>query len=341
MNASNTQCPAWAAGGHWLLTSASAKVDLVRRFRRALNDQGLELTATDVSRHSPALYEADRVFLSEPDDSPRFIDTLIEQCRRHDIRVILPTRDAELPLLARWRERLAESRIWVLAAPLASLELCQDKVAFHQWCQDNGLPVLPSLDRPGPSDFPVFIRPRRGAGGRGSQLVTSPADMAHLVGDKPEEWLIQPQCKRQEYTVDALFDFFGQLTQWVARERIRVEAGESKVSRTVQKTGLDHLIRKLGRKLTLIGPVTVQAFLDDHEGPWLIEVNPRLGGACALGIEAGLDTPSRLVSLVQGDQAEFYRERQISYGLTLLRYSDDLFVSEPTLEKIGKGKGRQ
>lgn len=320
------------------MTSVSAKVDLVRRFRQALNSFGLKLVVTDISAFSPALYEADQAFLSEPDQSPRYLDVLIEHCHRHDIRVILPTRDAELPMLAQRREQLARSGIWVLVSPLATLECCQDKIAFHQWCQNNNLPVLPALNNPNSDDYPLFARSRHGSGGQGSHHLFCRDDLEYLVGDSREDWLIQPHCRLQEYTLDAVFDCDGQLTQWVARERIRIESGESKVSRTVHEPRLDSLLQTIANKLPFFGPVTVQTFLGAQEGPWLIEVNPRFGGACALGIEAGLDTPNRLVSLVQGDLKEFYRERPIRYGLTMLRYSSDLFVSDAAVEETQKGR---
>ncbi len=316
--------PAWAAGGHWLMTSASAKVDLARRLRMALNDVGLKLVATDVSARAPALYAADEAFLGRPDGAPDYIDHLIEACQRRSVRVIVPTRDAELPLLLSGAQRLAEAKIWVMASPLDSVLCCQDKIAFHQWCLQEGVPVLPAVAPEAEPDFPVFVRPRFGAGGKGSRRVDSLSEMPPHSSDS--EWLVQPFQALPEYTIDALFDFRGTPVQWVVRERLEIVAGESKVSRTVAEPALDRLVLDVGDRIDLYGPVTLQAFFSPGDGPWLIEINPRFGGACALGIEAGLATPERLVALVQGDRDGFERSRPIRVGLTMLRYSADYFI---------------
>lgn len=330
--------PVWAAGGHWLMTSASAKVDLANRLRNALNRVGLKLVATDVSAYAPALYAADEAFLGLPSDSPGFLEHLIEQCHRRSVRVIVPTRDAELPLLAGWSGRLSEAGIWVMVSPLSSVLCCQDKLSFHAWCREHGLPVLPSLNVMREREFPVFVRPRYGAGGQGSGRVDSWDALKRLTADAPKDWLIQPFRDLPEYTIDALFDFEGKPVQWVARERLQVVAGESKVSRTVAEPALDGLVMAMGKQLPLYGPVTLQAFFSPEDGPWLIEINPRFGGACALGIEAGLATPERLVALVQGDPESFERERQIRTGLTMLRYSTDRFLDSEALQRLAGGR---
>jgi carbamoylphosphate synthase large subunit len=91
------------------------------------------------------------------------------------------------------------------------------------------------------------------------------------------------------------------------------------------------LIERVSQVLQFCGPITLQAFCSEHEGPWLIEINPRFGGARALSEEAGLATSERLVSLVMGDSQDFYQTRLINKGLMHLRFSDDLFISPANL----------
>lgn len=327
-----SRCPIWAAGGNWLLTSASSKVDLVRRFRGALNEYELKLIATDISPYSPALYAADDAFLTRPDSAEDFIGHLVNQCHRFNVRVILPTRDAEIPVLLSFRKQLYEHKIWVISPPTSSVLSCQDKLKFHDWCRIHHLPVLPALVPALEEHLPVFARPRFDAGGRDARIIESHSALEHFYATvNHPEWLIQRYCALPEYTIDALFDFDGRPAQWVARERIRVEAGESKVSRTIQHPMLDKLVLDLAAHMGLVGPVTIQAFCGDDAGPWLIEVNARMGGASALGIEAGLDSPRRLVALIQGDYEAFARPRSIEYGLTMLRHSADLFFRDSDL----------
>lgn len=279
-----------------------------------------------MSSDAAALHFCDGGFLVPRSTNPAYLHCLIDACRERGIGVILPTRDEDLLSLARVRATLAAAGIEVLASPLESLEICLDKIRFHEHCLAHGMPVLPRVTQPSPESFPLFARLRRGAGGSAAHVVPNPAMLHALYGEPPwPDLLLQPLCAALEYSIDALFDEEGRALQWIARERLRVRTGESTVSRTVALADLDRLMAALAQSLHLFGAVTVQAFWSPADGAKLIEVNPRFGGASALGIEAGLDTPRRLVAWAQGDHGEFSRPRSLRYGLKMLRYSQDLF----------------
>lgn len=314
---------------NWLVTSAGAKVDLVRRMRAALAPHGLRLFTCDISPDSAAFHFSDGAFMVPRSSDSDYLDVLLAACREWGIGVILPTRDEDLLSLARARATLAAAGIGVLASPLPTLEICLDKIRFHEHCLAHDLPVLPRNDRPSRADFPLFARRRRGAGGSSAAVVRSPEALRALCGEPPwADVLLQPLCDDPEYSIDLLCGPDGSPVQWLARERMRVRAGESTVSRTVEIPALDTLITTLARSLHFFGPVTVQAFYSEHGGARLIEANPRFGGASALSIEAGLDTPRRLVAWARGDFDNFARPRTLRYGLKMLRYSQDLFCEE-------------
>lgn len=313
--------------GHWLLTSAGAKVDLTCRMRHAVHAVGDRLFTADCSPDSASFYFSDGHFRLPPMSDPRCPEALLEACRSRNIRVILPTRDGDLTFFARHRDRFSSAGIRVIVSDPETVDLCLDKIRFHDHCLDNGLPVLPRLSDPAPSDFPCFVRARVGSAGATAFRVPHADALRVLHGPPPwPDLLVQPFCADREYTLDALFDEDGRALQWTARERIQVKAGESVVSRTVSLPALDGLVAALAGSMRLTGPVTLQTFYSDTAGPRLIEVNPRIGGAAALGIEAGLDTPERLVAWTLGDESTFRRPRPLRIGVTLLRYTRDVFV---------------
>ncbi len=320
--------PPFVAGGQWLLTSASAKVDLTSRMRRALNAVGLRLYAADASPFSAAFGFADDSFLLPPLDEPGFMQAFIAACQERDVRVVLPSRDADVLYFARHERELLSSGIWPVVSPYETVATCCDKIRFYDHCQAAGLPVLPRITDLSACEYPCFARPRSGAGGAGARTVCCAEEMETVIQSPGlADVLIQPLCSLPEFSIDALFAPGGQLMQWVVRERIRVRAGESVVSRTVSLPALDSMMRKLAGALSFSGPVTVQVFHSDQEGPYLIEVNPRFGGASALGIEAGLQTPERLAALARGDMETFEQDRPLQIGLTMLRYNNDVFIS--------------
>jgi carbamoyl-phosphate synthase large subunit len=313
--------------GNWLMTSAGAKVDLARRMRCALNAKGCRLYAADCSPLSAAFSFVDGHFLLPDLDDEGFVTQLIDACIKRAITVLLPTRDADLLFFARHRVLLEAAGIQPLVSPLESIEICRDKIRFHAHCLQYGLPVLPRLHMPCAGDFPCFVRPRVGAASAGAGHVQTLACMQAMYGEPPwENLLIQPCSNDQEFSIDSLFGPDGKVVQWIARQRIRVRAGESVVSRTVKLPAFEPVINALANAMRLFGPITLQAFFSPENGLNLIEVNPRFGGASALGSEAGLDVHERLVAFIQGDLETFYRPRPLRYDVTLLRFSQDIFI---------------
>lgn len=312
-----------------LITSASRKVLLVRAFRDALArwDAG-QVFAADISPLSAALHDADGARLIPRSDSDSFIDVLLRVCEQDRIGLLVPTRDEELPVLARARERFLEAGTLVLVAAPECVDICLDKVRFLTAVHDAGLDApLVYPDREA-TRFPAFVKPRRGRGGHGATKVSTPAELAAVLDALGDDALIQEFVSAPEYTVDVFLDLDGRPISCVPRERIAVLAGESIVSRTVHDPKLTEATLRLCQAIGLIGHVTVQAFRTDRVE--FIEINPRYGGAANLGFEAGARTPDYALSLARGERLE-PRLEAYEVGLTMLRYTTDLFVRDEDL----------
>src|SRR5690606_24923440 len=137
-----------------------------------------------------------------------------------------------------------------------------------------------------------------------------------------------------EYTIDLFADFEGNVISVVPRRRVMVVSGESYVSATTRNDRLVEASIVLAKKLELVGHNTLQAFCQGSDVKW-IEVNPRFGGACNLGFQAGAHTPSMLVLLVAGEKLS-PQIGEYAVDLVMLRYTQDLFVQG--VEGIGSGE---
>lgn len=318
-----------------LITSASSKVLLVRAFQAAVHPLGGKVIAADIAPDCPALVAADDAFILPRSDDPSFGETLARLCRREGIGLVVPTRDGELHSLAALVPTLAGSGTKVLVASAATLDLCGDKRKFNRFCLDHGFAIarLHATDHIPP--FPVFIRPATGAGGAGARPIDDLATWQAL-GDAREGLIVQDVVDAPEYTIDALLDFNGRPLQAVARRRLAVRNGEAYKSRVDTVDDLATMALDLCAKLGCVGHNVVQAFYRPENGPRFIEVNPRFGGASNLSIVAGLESPARIIQLLAGKDQEARRPRPIRYGLTMLRYSDDIFIEAEDLRRIGK-----
>jgi carbamoyl-phosphate synthase large subunit len=315
-----------------LITSASRKVALVDAFRRALAAEGGgQVLAGDTSAFAAALYRADRGILLGRNDEPSFVDDVLGLCVAEDVRLVVPTRDEELPTFARARQRFAAVGVMVLVPTPDVVETCQNKRQFVAFCNAHGFPV-PRTYEPHEIDLtllaPLFVRPSRGKGGRGLH-VRSAVDLKYALNELPDP-LIQECVEGREYTVDLFADFDRRVISVVPRERIVVFGGESFVSRTVRNTPLMELATSLAGALGLVGHNTIQCFVDSQERIHFIEVNPRYGGAANLSFAAGAPTPLYAVQLALGRHVpshvgDFEDDR------IMLRYTEDLFLSSRTL----------
>lgn len=313
-----------------LILSAAAKVPLVRAFAQAAHARGGQVFAADLGPDNAALFEADHALVLPRSDAAGFADALAAACRAHAIRLVVPTRDGELGVVAAAKARLAQQGAKALAPDPEALETCHDKRRFVDFCARHGL-ATPRTYAPGetPTRFPVFARPVRGAGGKGAGLIETAEAMP-----AGQDLLVQDVETAPEYTVDVLMDLAGQPLQGVARRRLVVRDGEAVKSRVEALPELADQALSLCAALGLVGHNVVQAFYTPEGGARFIEINPRFGGASNLSIHAGLASPERILQMIEGRLDEARAPRPIATGLTMLRYPQDRFVTQADLAAV-------
>lgn len=310
-----------------LIASAARKVALVRAFRTALDRcGGGQVIAADIDPLAAALFEADAARIVPRSDDPVFVDALLDICERDRIGLVVPTRDEELPVLARARDRFKEAGTLLLVSSPEAIETCQDKHLFMAAVREAGLQVPAVHTDPETARLPAFVKPRRGKGGRGAHKVTTHSDLGAALSTLGQDAIIQEFVEAPEFTVDVFLDLDRRPISCVPRERIAIVAGESVVARTVRDPALAAATLHLCTVIGLVGHVTVQAFRTPDR-VLFIEVNPRYGGAANLGFKAGARTPEYAVRLARGEHLAS-RLDDYEVGLIMLRYSADRFIRE-------------
>jgi carbamoyl-phosphate synthase large subunit len=316
-----------------LITSAARKVLLVRAFREALaRCGGGRVVAADISPLAAALYEADDARLVPRSDDPGFVDALLRICQTDAVGLVVPTRDEELPILARARERFTAAGTVVLVSSPEAVDTCRDKARFGDAVIAAGFRIPTAYPDAASTRYPAFVKPRWGKGGRGAAKVADATELAAALAESAavgDEALVGAFIDAPEFTIDVFIDLEGRPISCVPRERVAVVAGESVVGRTVRDETLSAASIALCLAIGLVGHLTVQAFRTPDEVVF-IEINPRYGGAANLGFAAGAPTPEFAIRAARGERLET-RLGEYTDGLMLFRHAADLFVHEADL----------
>lgn len=270
--------------------------------RSLLRRPGTTVFAADMDGWASGLYlvPAAQRRLVPPGRDDGFAPALARLVADDALDLVISTVDAELVALADRREELAPA---VLAAPSAeTLRVALDKLVLAERCAPTGR--APRTVLAGPDalavdwEFPVFAKPRQGAGSRGIRLVPDRAALEALPAD--EGLIVQDLLPGEEYSVDVIADASGGVVAAVPRIRARVDSGVAIAGRTVRDPELEETAIAIARAIGLVGVANVQLRRDRRGRAMLLEVNPRFPGALPLTIAAGVDIPSLVVDLFLG-----------------------------------------
>lgn len=316
-----------------LISSAGRRVALLRLFRQALANLGLDgrVLAVDMTRASSAFQSADAGFVVPRCTDPSFVPRMLELCRTHAVKLLIPTIDPELPVYAAHREDFAAIGTHVHVSPPDAIAIASDKRRTHAWLTAEDLPTVGQadqprdvLDQPDAWPWPLIAKPTRGSSATGIAIVDTPAALAALTDGK--DYIVQTLAQGVEYTVSTFIAANGDVVCAVPRRRLQVRAGEVSKGITCRHPAVEALAMDVARALPgARGAINVQIFHDPDTGDLnIIEINPRFGGGFPLAWQAGAHYPTWLIEERLGlpsSAAGAWRDR-----LVMLRFDDAVFV---------------
>jgi carbamoylphosphate synthase large subunit len=306
----------WFNRGHSLLGA-------LQLIKRAGGDR-IRLLVSHPHADAPALAAADLRLIEPPIDAG-YVDWCLATCRAHRVDLFVPgeARDAIAAAADRFAAR--GTRV-ALAAPADRLAAIEDKAAFTAAAAAHGLPVARTmLVRDGAglhaavanlaaAGLDACVKPPCGVFGAGywrladtplfaalmhpDARILPPATMAAALDATPgAELLVMEHLPGTETSVD-LLAHHGRTLAAVARIKGRVS------QHVVTDGPAIDLATATAAAFDLHGIVNVQMIEDAAGQPRLIEVNPRMAGACLhtlfvgavlpwwwVAIELGLATP--------------------------------------------------
>jgi carbamoyl-phosphate synthase large subunit len=263
-----------------------------------------EIHMADMDPAAAGLYlvPPERRLILPRGDDPRLVPLLLEVCRARSIDVLVPTVDAEFVPIALAAGAFAALPVALPIAPLECLRLCRDKHALLTHLEGRvPLPAFELLTEESArraAAFPLFAKPRAGAGSRGATTIRSPADLAGLPMDG--SYLLQEFLPGTEYSVDVYVRGDGRIVAAVPRERMKTDSGIAVTARTVHVQDVIDVAIRVASEIGVRYVANIQFKRGSDGVPKLLEVNPRFPGTLPLTTEAGVDIPKLMLDEIAG-----------------------------------------
>jgi carbamoyl-phosphate synthase large subunit len=324
-----------------LFTCIGRRVSLLRSFQRAAGKLRLRAAfyGTDISPLSPALQLCNKAFLVEPTTHGRYISQLLRIVRRHNVKLLVPTVDLDLRLLAEHKGRFERLGCRVLVSDPDVIDACQDKRRTFGFLTKHGFgtPVTRSVrtalaaDRRGKLRWPCFLKRWDGSASKDNAIVHDRAEMQFYARRIPNA-MCQEFIDGTEYTCDVYVDFAMRVRCVVPRRRIEVRGGEVSKGQVVKDSRIMEQARRLAELLG-VGPgvITLQLFLTTTGQIKFTEINPRFGGGAPLSIRAGADFPRWILQELTGRRPRIGFDSFLD-GLIMLRYDAEVWLGSSDIK---------
>jgi carbamoyl-phosphate synthase large subunit len=214
----------------------------------------------------------------------RYFDTMVSLNGAFSPAWIIPTSEAELDVISRSPEAL--SGLPLLMNGHDVIQWFLDKESTAAWLSEIGVPV-PRTTPVGDAterDLPLIVKPRRGRGGRGVELVETELRLRAAKEAQPDaiaqEFVGTPD---QEFTCALLkcADVVRSITM-----RRKLSGGMTSWIRVEEHPAITAVLEQIAERLPDSSAVNVQLRLH-NDSAYVFEINPRLSGTVMMRHSVG------------------------------------------------------
>ncbi len=332
-----------AANFNVLFTCIGRRVSLLNSFRQAAKQLKINASffGTDTTELSPALQLCDKRFLVKPTTHTGYIRQLLSIVKTNRVKLLVPTVDLDLKILARNKPKFAAMGCCVLVSNPDVIDICQDKRKTYKFLLKNNFDTPATVNiqtalknskssivnSKSETRFPLFLKPWDGYASRGNAVVNNRKELLFYSKRIPNA-ICQELIKGTEYTCDVYVDSGLKVRCVVPRKRIEVRAGEVSKGQVVKNARIMSQAAKLVEKLGAgPGVITLQLSLTKNGSIKFIEINPRFGGGAPLSIKAGANFPKWILQELTGKKTNIHFDG-FKDDLIMLRYDDEVWIEK-------------
>ena len=313
-----------------LITSAGRRVSLTRAFKTELQKiyPDSKVFVSDAAPElSSAAQIADKAFKLPLVTDVKYTDVLITLCKENNIKIIIPTIDPELPVLAENYQKFVDNGIYPIISSAGLIANCNDKRKTHSFFETKDINYAKEYSRDNYT-FPFFIKPIDGSSSRDLYIIKEKEDLSKDLIENEKLLFLKyyPKDEHDEYTCDLYYDKNHNLKCIVPRKRIEIRGGEVSKGLTRKNILVDYISERLHHIEGARGCLTFQFFLNHKTNDIIgIEINARFGGGYPLSYLAGANYPAWIIKeyLLEERIKEFDEWKD---NLLMLRYDSEILV---------------
>lgn len=233
-------------------------------------------------------------------DRAQFIQYVKHFCDLHEIKYIFPARDDDIVAL---KENEHEIGVTVITSPLETCVIARRKsITYETLGEVIRVPRIFKLEEIQEVDFPVFLKPDRGAGSIGCKKIDNSEELLSVY-DRERD-IICEVLPGKEYTVDCLTGKNGELFYHCPRERTIARSGISIVTSRVEDSRVLDEVKEMALRINDTIEFTGEWFFQVKHASdgslCLLEIAPRIAGAMAFSRASGVNLPLLSLNMHMG-----------------------------------------
>jgi len=311
---------------------------------RSLGRRGIHTVVVSEDEDAAAFrsrYAGETVVVPDPhEDLVAYKDALLALAMRPDVLTVLPVREEDVYVLARYREAF-EPHVETLWPTLEGLRQAQDRVELFEAAERAGIAVPDTrlLEEVDDWDRDWVVKGRYTlladayVEGLPAERSRDPPSTQYLNGDRPDVATIRRRNGHSpiaqeflpatdEYAFFALYDE-GEPVRTFQHRQVRAynyAGGPSSFRESVSIPELDEAGRALLDELEWHGLAMVEFLRDDDTGEFeLMEINPRLWSSLPFSVRAGADFPHDYWLVARGERDRVVDDYEVGIAGHLIR----------------------
>jgi carbamoyl-phosphate synthase large subunit len=313
-----------------LITSVGKRVTLTKLFQQATQSiyEKICIYTTDMNPTlAPAGIISDKCFKVPIVTDSNYIKILIKICIENNIRIIIPTIDTELLVLAENKVLLQKNGIETLVSDKQFITICRDKRNTKVYLENLGIRMPKFIDKNQPT-FPLFAKPYDGSLSKDLHVIKNKEELTPEILNHPKLIFMDyiDKVEYKEFTVDMYYGRDNRVKTIIPRERIEIRAGEINKGYTRKNYLVNFLKERMDYLPGVIGCICFQLFYRERDNDVIgIEINPRFGGGYPLSYYAKADFPTYIIKEYLLGEYITYSDCWLDNTL-MLRYDDEIIV---------------